>query len=136
MITLVGSLCAIWTSCVIFHGPAESAFRVKGRIVKSDTADSRECILQLYRAEGKKPIRKVNVPREFVESSTIAPGFHRYYMVITCPGSPGQYTSYVFELGGSRHHAQPLDLGTIDLARPGPKAETGPDAPSPGNDTR
>jgi hypothetical protein len=136
MIIFVGLLCAAWAGCVIFHGPAESAFRVKAKIVKSNPADPSECLLQLYRAGEDKPIREVGVSREFVESFTIAPGFHKYYMVITCPDSPGRFNSRVYELGGSRYHAQPLDLGTIDLTSPVSKPEMHPNAHKSGKDAR
>ena len=135
-VILVGILCVAQTACVIFHGPADSAFRVKAKIVKSNPADSSECLLQLHRAGREKPIRERRVPVEFVESFTIAPGIHNYYMVISCPDSAGQFTSRIYELGGSRYHVQPLDLGMVDLTKPAPQPEIHPKAPNSSDNAR
>ena len=101
------------SACHLLGPIGESVVHVRGNI---DTApEVATCNLELFREKAKSASRKAVVKLDFLESFTIAPGFHRYYFVITCPGVQGRYRSSIVELGGTRYINPPLDLGRITI---------------------
>lgn len=112
LVTLV--LCAtVLGSCVMFRGPAESFFRVRGKIdVPSSTQG---CWIELHRAPGGQVIQKRDIDKNFDATFVIAPRPGTYFLTVSCPGSLTEYRSTTYTL--KEHQAQPLDLGTITLKR-------------------
>ncbi len=117
---LLITFCCFAMSCVLIHPGSESAFRVKGAISQSPTVPSQQCLLEVFRADTHKIVGHRTIKPEFDTSMIIAPGVHKYYMIVSCSGTPTKYKSPVFELGDAQHYMQPLDLGTITLSSEGP----------------
>jgi hypothetical protein len=90
-------------------------FRVKGNISVPNVSLSQEYILEVYRADTHHLVKRVNIAPDFNESVVIAPGVHKYYMVISRPGTELKYRSPVFELGEVKHYLQPIELGSVTL---------------------
>lgn len=106
VVTLVG--------CALLQPVGDSAFRVQGQIRLTGEPQPDTCLLQVVREENRRIAGERRVRADFLESFTLAPGFHRYFLVIDCQGYPRHQTK-VWELGGSRYHSPPLDLGTVDI---------------------
>jgi len=111
-LSLMIAFCSLM-SCI--HPGAESMFRVKGNISVPNAGVSQEYILEVYRADTHQLVKRVSIAPEFNESVVIAPGAHKYYMVISRPGTELKYRSPVFELGEVKHYLQPIDLGSVTL---------------------
>jgi hypothetical protein len=99
----------------MFRPAAESIVRVQGKVDAEPVGSI--CNLEVFRENAKNASAKAEVHTAFSHSFTIAPGFHRYYFIMTCRDVPGRYQSAVFTLGGTRYVDPPLDLGTIKLTR-------------------
>ena len=99
----------------VFHPTAESGFRVRANIVEVGTTAS--CTLELYEPNDSKPWQSRRVGLKFQQTFIIAPGLHRYYMVIDCGVPWKPHRTQVYELGGTRHFSTPLDLGTIHFQK-------------------
>ena len=96
--------------CAGFLNPAaESVVSVRGRVANADPAE--ECGLELYSNNGKS-LQHRPIPSEFKTSLVIAPGAHKYYVEISCPGHTGLFRSPVYDLGGG---TRSLDLGVVAL---------------------
>lgn len=106
-----------FTGCALLQPVGDSAFRVRGKIVPVDGSQPNVCELQIVREQGERLAASRQVTATFLESFTLAPGFHRYYMLLRCEGYAGQHKTQSYELGGSRHHSPPLDLGLISIAK-------------------
>jgi hypothetical protein len=91
----------------------EGAFRVRGKI--EPVANAERCTLEVYRADTGALVTKKNVELEFQETVVTAPGKHKYFVTISCPGSAATYKSPVYEFGTAEQFQHPLDLGTIFL---------------------
>jgi hypothetical protein len=91
----------------------ESAFRVHGKI-ESATA-SEDCTMEVYRADTGALVDRKTVPVNFKTTVVTAPGIHKYYLTISCPGSEMTYKSPVYEFGSAEAYQRPVDLGTISL---------------------
>jgi hypothetical protein len=97
----------------------DNAFSVKGRIEAPGIDEETRCSLKLFRADllarSKSPVKELDIPPEFTVTLTVAPGVHKYYLSITCPGVSESYTSDVFEGGKHEQLITPIDFGTIKL---------------------
>ena len=91
----------------------ESAFRVRGKI--ETVGNSEGCAMEVYRADTNALVIKRNIGLEFQETIVTAPGKHKYYLQISCPGSSVTYKSPTYELGTAEQYQHPLDSGTISL---------------------
>src|SRR5262249_30493107 len=92
----------------------ESSFRVH---VKIESTEPRErCTIQLYRADtGILVSTRSNIDREFSEGFVIAPGSHKYYMVVSCTSTASKYKSGPYDLGPTKQDKERIELGEISL---------------------
>ncbi len=114
---LIVLACISGASCLaLFHPTAESWVRVKGRIVSANPENPSRCKLMLYRKDGDRLAGTADVQADFHETFVIAPGRHKYYVVVTCAGASSEYRSRVYDLSDPRYFTDGLDLGTITFA--------------------
>lgn len=100
---------------VVFHPGGESVFRVRGRLIPSESA--KDCVLELFESGSWTASQRRQIGPDFQQTFVIGPGFHKYYMVVTCEGPWLPHKTQEFELGGSRNFSDPIDLGTITLVK-------------------
>ena len=109
----VAMACAALLSCngcAGFLNPgAESFVSVQGRV--SNVEPRAACDLKLF-SEGGEARQTLPVRGEFKTSLVTAPGAHKYYVEVSCPGHAGIFRSAVYELGGG---TRTLDLGVVAL---------------------
>src|SRR5262249_31940559 len=95
---------------------AEGAFRVRGKI---ETAGRPEgCVLELHSADDGEMVASRSIDLAFQESFVIAPGVHRYYMIIYCKAIAVRHRTETYGLGRTEEHVHPIDLGVISLKVP------------------
>jgi hypothetical protein len=85
-------------------------FAVKGRLV--EIAEQRSCELALHTATDDVLRASRTIGVRFDTAFTIPAREAEYYVVITCPGEPGQYRSKRLRIGP---HSQ-QDLGDVKLS--------------------
>lgn len=116
---LLGNI--LLAGCFLPHPGRESAFAVRGNIIPvHPTEPPPDCELQLYRSRDDRKVQEISVSLKFERSFVIAPGIHKYYMVVRCPGD-WTYKTNVYELGATEHFVHPVDLGDIRLTHSGTK---------------
>lgn len=119
----------LWRACP--QPGAESAFKVKGKILMSSGRAPEGCTVKLFKQPNQRLIRESEIPAEFEKSFVIEPAQREYFLLFTCRGAEKPFKTQVYKLGDVKHYLEPIDLGTIELTdarEPGDQASKPPES--------
>jgi hypothetical protein len=94
----------------------DGALRVSGRIVDPSGSGYRKCWISLHDRNGDV-VDRADVPPAFSETFVIEPAERDYHFTLGCDGTASIYKTGVFTVRGGKRFDNPIDLGTLVLAR-------------------
>ena len=98
---------------------ADSAFRVSGSIIDEQGNPIDSCSLDVVFHDRESPSYTKKIDSKFVNTFTVSPGPHKFYLVVQCGEGWESYRSSLIEISGTERYDNPISLDDLVMKRTG-----------------